>query len=214
MYKSLKKEIDELSGREEDLEKSNQKKSYKVFFDFFKEIIKVVIVSAIVVIPIRYYLIQPFFVSGASMVPQFHNGEYLIIDEFSYRNNAPQRGDVIVFRYPKDTSQFYIKRIIGLPGETIQIKNEQVVIYDKNKQLYPWGLLLDETGYLNKGEATKGNIDLVLEDNQYFVMGDNRQFSSDSRYWGPVDKKFIIGKVWVRAWPFNNLKIFSEQITY
>ncbi|MDP3057041.1 MAG: signal peptidase I [bacterium] len=214
MYKSLKKEIDELSGREENLEKSNQKKSYKVFFDFLKEIIKVVIVSAIVVIPIRYYLIQPFFVSGASMAPQFHNGEYLIIDEFSYRNNAPQRGDVIVFRYPKDMSQFYIKRIIGLPGETIQIKNEQVVIYDKNKQLYPWGLLLDETGYLNKEEATKGNIDLVLEDNQYFVLGDNRQFSSDSRYWGPVDKKFIIGKVWVRAWPFNNLKIFSQQITY
>lgn len=214
MYKSLKKEIDKLSGREEDYEKKNQGKSYKVFFNFFKEIIKVVIASAIIVIPIRYYLIQPFFVSGASMVPQFHNGEYLIIDEFSYRNNAPQRGDVIVFRYPKDLSQFYIKRIIGLPGETIQIKNEQIVIYDKNKQLYPWGLLLDETGYLNKEGVTKGNIDLALEDNQYFVLGDNRQFSSDSRYWGPVDKKFIIGKVWVRAWPFNSIKIFSEQITY
>lgn len=214
MYKSFKKEIDRLPGREEDYEEKKQEESYKGFFDFFKEIIKVVIISAVIVIPIRYYLIQPFFVSGASMVPQFHNGEYLVIDEFSYRNNAPQRGDVVVFRYPKDPSQFYIKRIIGLPGETIQIKNEQVVIYDKNKELYPWGLVLDETGYLRKGEVTKGNVNLTLEDSQYFVLGDNRQFSSDSRYWGAVDKKFIVGKVWIRAWPFDSVKIFSEQITY
>jgi len=211
MYKNLKKEIDELSGREEVDENKKQSESYKGFFDFFKEIVKVVVISAFIVIPIRYYMIQPFFVSGASMVPQFHNGEYLIIDEFSYRNNAPQRGDVIVFRYPKDPKQFYIKRIIGLPGETIQIKNEQVVIYNKGN---PWGLLLDETGYLQEGETTRGDIDAKLEDNQYFVLGDNRQFSSDSRYWGTVDKKFIIGKVWLRAWPFNEVKVFSEKITY
>ncbi|MBU3924372.1 signal peptidase I [Patescibacteria group bacterium] len=214
MSESFKKEIDQLSDSEENYEEKKQEGSYKGFFDFFKEIIKVVVISAVIVIPIRYYLIQPFFVSGASMVPQFHNGEYLIIDEFSYRNNAPQRGDVVVFYYPKDPSQFYIKRIVGLPGETVQIKNEQVIIYDKNKQLYPWGLVLDETGYLKKGETTKGNVDLMLEDDQYFVLGDNRQASSDSRYWGTLDKKFIIGKVWVRAWPFDSVKIFSEQITY
>lgn len=214
MYKSLKKEIDELSGREENYEKKKQKESYKVFFDFFKEIIKVIAVSAIIVIPIRYFLIQPFFVNGASMAPEFHDGEYLIVDEFSYRNNAPQRGDVIVFRYPKNPSQFYIKRIIGLPGETIQIKNEQVIIYDKNKRLHPWGLALDETGYLQKGEITKGNIDLELGDNEYFVLGDNRQASSDSRYWGALDEKFIIGKVWLRAWPFNEARVFSEKINY
>ncbi|MFH1049160.1 MAG: signal peptidase I [Patescibacteria group bacterium] len=214
MSESFKKEIDQLSDSEENYEEKKQEGSYKGFFDFFKEIIKVVVISAVIVIPIRYYLIQPFFVSGASMVPQFHNGEYLIIDEFSYRNNAPQRGDVVVFHYPKDPSQFYIKRIVGLPGETVQIKNEQVIIYDKNKQLYPWGLVLDETGYLKKGETTKGNVDLMLEDDQYFVLGDNRQASSDSRNWGTLDKKFIIGKVWVRAWPFDSVKIFSEQITY
>lgn len=211
MYKNFKKEIDQLSGREENYEEKEQEESYKGFFDFIKEIIKVVAISAIIVIPIRYYLIQPFFVSGSSMVPQFHNGEYLIIDEFSYRNNAPQRGDVVVFHYPKDKSQFYIKRIIGLPGETVQIKNEQVIIYNENN---PWGLILDEAGYLNKGEVTKGSIDLLLEANQYFVLGDNRQASSDSRYWGAVDKKFIVGKVWVRAWPFNEVKVFSKKITY
>ncbi len=211
MYKNLKKEIDQLSGREENYEEKDQEESYKGFFDFLKEIIKVVIISAIIVIPIRYYLIQPFFVSGASMVPQFHNGEYLIIDEFSYRNNTPQRGDAIVFRYPKAPSQFYIKRIIGLPGETVQIKDGQVLIFNKEN---PMGLLLDETGYLQKGEITKGNIDLKLEYNQYYVLGDNRQASSDSRYWGVVDKKFIIGKVWVRAWPFSEAKVFSEKINY
>lgn len=214
MYKSLKEEINRLSGREKGYEKKEQQEFYSGIFDFIKEIVKVVIISALIVIPIRYYLIQPFFVSGSSMVPQFHNGEYLIIDEFSYRNNPPQRGDVIIFRYPKDPSQFYIKRIIGMPGETIQIKDEKVIVYDKARQLYPWGLVLDETSYLINDERTKGNIDLTLEDNQYFVMGDNRQASSDSRLWGPVDKKFIIGKVWVRAWPFNEAKVFSEKITY
>lgn len=207
MYKNLKKEIDQLSGREEE----EQDESYKGFFDFVKEIIKVVAISALIVIPIRYYLIQPFFVSGSSMLPQFHNGEYLIIDELSYRNNVPQRGDVVVFRYPKDPSQFYIKRIIGLPGETVVLKNEQVIIYNKDN---PFGLVLDETGYLKPGEETKGNVDLTLQDNQYFVLGDNRQNSSDSRFWGTVDKKLIIGKVWVRAWPFNEVKVFAEPIKY
>lgn len=214
MYKKLQEEIDELSGRDKNYEGKEKEDSLKSIVDFIKEIIKVVIISAAIVVPIRYYLIQPFFVSGSSMVPQFHNGEYLIIDEFSYRNALPERGDVVVFRYPKDPSQFYIKRIIGLPGETIQIKDEKVIIYDKDKRIYPWGLALDESGYLQKGEITKGNIDLALGDNEYFVMGDNRQASSDSRYWGPVDKKFIMGKVWIRAWPFNEAKIFSEQITY
>lgn len=214
MYKSLKEEIDQLSGREENYKEKEQEESYKGFFDFIKEIVKVVVISALIVIPIRYYLIQPFFVSGSSMVPQFHNGEYLIIDEFSYRSNPPQRGDAVIFRYPKDPAQFYIKRVIGLPGETIQIKDDKVMIFDKARTLYPWGLVLDETAYLKKGELTKGNIDLTLGDDQYFVMGDNRQASSDSRYWGPVDKKFIIGKVWIRAWPFNEAKIFSEKITY
>lgn len=214
MYKNLKEEIGQLTGRDEDPEKKEQRELIKSIVDFVKEIIKVVVISALIVVPIRYYLIQPFFVSGSSMVPQFHNGEYLIIDEFSYRNNPPQRGDVIIFRYPKDTAQFYIKRIIGLPGETVQIKDEKVIIYDKERKLYPWGLALDETSYLKKGELTKGNVDITLGDSEYFVMGDNRNASSDSRYWGPVDKKFIIGKVWVRAWPFSEAKIFSEKITY
>ncbi len=211
MYKNLKQEVDKLSDQEEEGGKEEQEKAYKGFFNFFIEIVKVVIISAAIVIPVRYYLIQPFFVSGASMLPQFRNGEYLIVNEFTYNQEDPKRGDVIVFRPPKDTSQFYIKRIIGLPGETVQIKEGQVIIFNQQN---PWGMVLEESAYLNEGMPTKGSVDLSLGNEQYFVLGDNRQASSDSRYWGAVDRKFIIGKVWFRAWPFDEIKVFSEQITY
>lgn len=182
----------------------------KDVIDFFVEIIKVVIISAAIVVPIRYFLIQPFYVSGASMQPQFFNGEYLIIDEITYRAEMPKRGDVIVFKYPKDPSQFYIKRVIGLPGEIIEIKNGQVVIYNGEN---PIGKVLEEP-YLRAGEVTRGDIYQELGENQYYVLGDNRQASSDSRMWGTVDKKYIIGRVWVRAWPFDKAKIFSRETTY
>lgn len=206
----LKKIINQLIGNEES-ERASAKTIFKSFLKFFLEIVKVVIISALIVVPIRYFLIQPFFVSGASMQPQFSNGEYLIIDEISYRNSPPHRGDVIVFRYPKDPSQFYIKRIIGLPGETIRIKDNKVLIFNEQS---PWGLRLDESSYLRQGEITRGDIDVKLGDSEYFVLGDNRQASSDSRVLGAVDRKFIVGRVWLRAWPFDRAKVFSEQITY
>lgn len=206
----LKKTINQLIGSEE-AENAGIKTLFKSFLKFFLEIVKVVIISALIVVPIRYFLIQPFFVGGASMQPQFSNGEYLIIDEIGYRNNPPRRGDVIVFRYPKDPAQFYIKRIIGLPGETIRIKDNKVLIFNEES---PWGLQLEESFYLRQGEITRGDIDVKLGDSEYFVLGDNRQASSDSRVFGSVDKKFIIGRVWLRAWPFERAKVFSEQITY
>src|SRR3989344_1293745 len=86
---------------------------------FFWEIFKVVVISLVIIIPIRYFLIKPFYVKGASMEPNFHDYEYLIIDEISYRFNQPARGEVVVFKYPFDQSQFFIKRIIGMPGETV-----------------------------------------------------------------------------------------------
>lgn len=206
----FKKIISRLIGNEE-TESPGVKILLKGFLKFFLEVVKVVIVSALIVVPIRYFLIQPFFVSGASMQPQFSNGEYLIIDEISYRNSPPQRGDVIVFRYPKDPSQFYIKRIIGLPGETVRIKDNKVLIFNEES---PWGLQLDESSYLRQGEITKGDINIKLGGGEYFVLGDNRQASSDSRVFGAVDKKFIIGKVWLRAWPFDKSKVFNETIIY
>ena len=171
---------------------------------FIWEVVKIAVIAAAIVIPIRYYLFQPFFVRGESMDPNFENGDYLIIDEISYRFSEPARGEVVVFKYPLDESQRFIKRIIGLPGETVEIKNGQVIISNNQSSQN-----LNETGYL--GElVTGGDIKLTLGTGEYFVMGDNRDYSFDSRRFGPVPRENIIGKVVFRAWPFNSLTLFGK----
>ncbi|MFH1894589.1 MAG: signal peptidase I [Patescibacteria group bacterium] len=164
---------------------------------FFWEIAKIILVAMAIVVPIRYFLFQPFFVKGQSMEPNYETGDYLIIDELTYRLRDPERGEVIVFKYPNNTTQRYIKRIIGLPGETIEIKDGKVLIY-KNNQIPE---VLDESDYLPSDVQTAGNLKITLGDDEYFVLGDNRQVSSDSRRWGAVPKEDIIGKVYLRAWP-------------
>ncbi|MCX6759870.1 MAG: signal peptidase I [Candidatus Nealsonbacteria bacterium] len=176
----------------------------KKSLSFILEIAKIVVVALAIVIPIRYFLFQPFFVKGESMQPNFENGDYLIIDEISYRLRDPQRGEVIVFKYPQNESQLFIKRIIGLPGEKIEIIDNMIKVTKKDGQL----LDLKETSYLSSSIQTAGNMNITLEDNQYFVLGDNRQFSYDSRRFGVVSKNEIIGKVFLRAWPFSSLGIF------
>ncbi|MEK7138848.1 MAG: signal peptidase I [Patescibacteria group bacterium] len=166
---------------------------------FIWETIKVIVISLAIILPIRYYLVQPFFVKGASMEPSFEDGDYLLVDEISYRFSEPIRGDVIVFRSPEDRSQFFIKRIIGLPDETVEVKNNKVIIY-KPKDSDGW--VLPES-YLDPAQKTLGNMLLRLENGEYFVLGDNRLASSDSRRWGPVEKTLITGKAFLRAWPFN-----------
>ena len=173
---------------------------------FIWETVKIVVISLAIIIPVRYFLVQPFFVKGASMEQTFTDGNYILIDEISYRLENPQRGDVIVFKYPLDTTQFYIKRVIGLPGETVEIKNNQVIIYNQDHKN---GLTLSEK-YLEPGQLTLGDAKVKLEANQYFVMGDNRLRSSDSRRWGTVDRSLITGKVFFRAWPINEFGGFAK----
>ena len=168
------------------------------------EVVKIVILAAVIVLPVRYFLFQPFFVQGISMEPNFENGDYLIVDEISYRFRDPERGEVIVFKYPKNPIQRYIKRIIGLPGETVEIKEGQVIILDENGNQ-----TLNELDYLSENIETSGNIRVSLSEDEYFVLGDNRNFSSDSRRWGVLPKNYIIGKVYVRAWPFAALAKFE-----
>ena len=177
----------------------------KKLFIFIWETAKIVVISLAIIIPVRYYLIQPFFVHGASMEPNFSNGQYLIINEIGYRFDDPQRGEVVIFKYPLNLSQYYIKRIIGLPGETIEVKDGRVVVYNQN---FPEGRVLDESSYLPKDRITLGNIKVELEENEYFVLGDNRQASSDSRRWGELLREHIIGQVWIRAWPFNLAEVY------
>ncbi len=173
--------------------------------EFLWETIKIVIISLAIILPIRYFIIQPFYVKGASMEPNFYDHEYLIVDEISYRFREPARGEVIVFRYPRDPREFFIKRIIGLPGETIKIHNGQITIFNKQ---HPKGFKLDESAYLPKNVYTQGNLEIKLKNDEYFVMGDNRGSSLDSRRFGPIKRQSIIGRTWIRGWPINKITVF------
>lgn len=153
---------------------SEEKKSG--FWDF----IKFTVIAILIVVPVRMWVAQPFIVYGASMRPTFENGDYLIVDELSYHLRAPERDEVIVFRYPRDPSKFFIKRVIGLPGETMKMNNKTI----------------------------------TLKGDEYFVEGDNRSASSDSRRWGPVDEKLIVGRALVRLWPFNKIGILPGFLNY
>ncbi len=188
---------------------------------FLLEIVKVFILALVIITPIRVFLFQPFFVQGASMEPNFENGEYLIINELGYKETdigiggkelfsvSPfknlERGDTIVFKYPKDPKQYFIKRIVGLPGEKVKVSNGKVYIFNKEN---PDGFVLDESGYLSKEITTPGDLVQQLSETEYFAMGDNRFYRHDSRAWGPLDEKFVIGKVLIRAWPLNRASIY------
>ncbi|MCK5412983.1 MAG: signal peptidase I [Candidatus Pacebacteria bacterium] len=196
------------------IEDSNDNKSELGFFSEVKsfsfETIKIVIFSLIIIVGIRSFVMQPFFVSGQSMEPNFHDGDYLIVDEISYRLGDPERGDAIIFHYPNDTRLFYIKRIIGLPGEKIEIKDNVITIYNAEN---PGGMKLDENFYIPSEKVIIGNYIKELKNDEYYVLGDNRVASADSRVWGVLKKNFIVGKAWMRPWPLDNISVF-EKIGY
>ena len=175
---------------------------------FFWEIIKFAIIAFIVVVPIRIFIASPFIVSGNSMDPSFATGDYLVVDEISYRLEEPARGDVVVFKYPKDPSKFFIKRVIGLPGETVEIRDGTIFITNKTS---PGGFNLEEP-YIKFPKAD--SMLVVLSDTEYFVMGDNREASSDSRIWGPLNERFITGRVLLRLFPLPGLALFPEKAVY
>jgi signal peptidase I len=171
---------------------------------FILEVLQIIIISSAIIIPIRYFLIQPFYVKGASMEPNFYDQEYLIIDELSFRFREPHRGEIVVFRYPKDPDEFFIKRIVGLPGETVEVNSGKVLIYNDDN---PNGMLLEEE-YL-EGEKTFGKKRVTLSVDEYYVFGDNRDESLDSRSFGPIKDKHLIGRVWVRGLPFSRAQTFD-----
>jgi signal peptidase I len=181
-------------------------------FIFVWELFKVTVISLAIILPVRYYLIQPFYVRGASMEPNFHNHEYLIVDQISYRFRQPERGEVIVFRYPRNPQEYFIKRVIALPNESIEIINGDVYIYN---ELNPDGVLIDEP-YLDDNYLSNYNSEekIILSANEYYVLGDNRGSSMDSRSFGPLNEKFITGKVLLRGLPVNRATIFNHLPTY
>lgn len=173
---------------------------------YIGELLQVIIISLAIIIPIRYFLVQPFYVKGASMEPSFYDKEYLIIDELSYRFNHPERGDIVVFRYPLDPSQYFIKRVIGLPGERVRINGGQVTVFNSQNTD---GVSLDESAYLPNA-FTAGEKTVTLRADEYYLLGDNRSSSMDSRVFGPVKRKLIVGRVWLRGWPIDRLTNFSS----
>jgi len=172
---------------------------------FIFDVLQIVIVSAAIIMVIRYFLIQPFYVKGASMEPNFYDREYLIIDELTFRFRAPERGEIVVFRYPRDPSQYFIKRIVGLPGETVEVIDGHVVVYN---DIYPNGIILEEA-YLDDS-VTEGKKKVTLGTTEYYVLGDNRDESLDSRSFGPVLDTFLVGRVWIRGLPLSRIGHFTS----
>jgi signal peptidase I len=174
----------------------------------FWELLKFIVISLAIVIPIRMFVMQPFVVSGLSMFPAFNDKEYLIVDELSYNFRDPVRGEVVIFRYPKNPSIFYIKRVIGLPNETVEIHGGVATIINEE---HPEGFIVDQP-YVENTSNTPSEV--TLKDGEYFVMGDNRSASSDSRYWGALPRKNIIGRAYLRLLPIAHAKVLPGAYTY
>ncbi len=172
------------------------------------EFIRFACVVIVVVVVVRVFIAQPFIVSGSSMIPTFQNSNYLIVDELSYRFHEPKRGDVIVFHPPPDPSTYYIKRIIGIPGDTMHIKNGVVTLSNKE---HPDGIILSEP-YIAKDTLTEEET-IPVPDGQYFVMGDNRPASFDSRRWGLLPRQNITGRAFIRLFPINEISILPGAYT-
>ncbi|MEK7626846.1 MAG: signal peptidase I [Patescibacteria group bacterium] len=174
----------------------------KILWSIF-EVAETVIIAVVAVFIVRSFITQPFLVSGSSMEPSFKNGNYLLVDELTYRFRAPERGEVVVFKYPNDTNSYFIKRIIGLPGEMVRTGGGQVEVLKKDGKT----IALDES-YVSR-ESQGAEMEKTLAAGEYFVMGDNRDFSFDSRNWGPLPEDDLVGVVRFRLWPFNEAMAFS-----
>jgi signal peptidase I len=153
------------------------------------------------------FLFQPHKVDGSSMYPNFHDKEFILTDKISYRRVDPARGDVIIFHAPPPYDSDFIKRIIGLPGETIMINNGEVYINGKklDEPYIPQNYVTSEKSFLRDG------VPYDIPEGYYMVMGDNRGFSSDSREWGPIAKKAIVGKAWLRYWPPDQMGFVKHE---
>ena len=169
------------------------------------DVVKFVLITAAIVLPVRFFIAQPFLVSGPSMEPTFNNNDYLIVDEISYRFEKPKRGEVIIFNQPTE-KKYLIKRIIGLPGETVEIDTDKITIKNSDN---PNGFVLDQS-FLKYNSPDK-KMTVTLDSDHYFVMGDNRPVSYDSRYFGPLAAKEIVGRPLIRLYPFNQINLFPGE---
>ena len=169
------------------------------------ETIRFVIIALCVIVIFRTFIASPFIVEGPSMDNTFHDNDYLIIDKLSYRFEEPARGDIIVFQYPYDPSMHHIKRIVGLPGDTISVRDNHIEI---TNPAHPEGVVLSEPFLVPTHNTIPVSDSRTLGPDEYYVMGDNRDVSLDSRRYGALNKSFITGRVLVRLYPFSTLGTF------
>lgn len=170
-----------------------------------RETIRFAITALATILIIRTFVASPFIVEGASMDATFHDNDYLIVDKLSYRFNEPQRGDIIVFRYPNNPSVHHIKRIIGIPGDIVTVRDSTVSITNTT---YPNGIVLNEPYLIVSNNQIPYADSRTLGEHEYYVMGDNRDASLDSRRYGQLEETFISGRVIARLFPFNTMRIF------
>lgn len=176
------------------------------FAAFVGEMARFALITLAIVLPIRIFIAEPFIVSGASMEPTFETNDYLIVDRLTYRFEEPKRGDVVIFKYPKDPSKYFIKRVIGLPGDTVVLSGTGVTI--KNSA-HPEGFSIEQP-YVVFGQAEDRSF--VVGPDEFFVMGDNRAASLDSRAWGDLPAQNIVGRALVRLFPPNEFSLFPGAI--
>lgn len=175
---------------------------------FFLDIIETIVIALAIFVVVYLFLVQPHQVKGQSMFPKFHDGEYILTNKVSYRIHDPERGDVVVFKSPNNAEVDFIKRIVGIPGERVKIMSGRVFVN---------GMELDESNYLpsdyvtNSGAFARESQEVVVPESQYFVLGDNRSHSSDSREWGFVQIDDIVGKAWLRYWPIDRLGLIPHE---
>lgn len=165
-----------------------------------KELIRFILIAVIIVVPIRVFIMQPFVVSGTSMDPTFHDKEYLIADKLTYNLHTYTRGDVVVLKLPSENGKHLIKRLVGLPGDTVTLTPDGKITI-KNTD-HPEGFTIDET-YVENHDGY--NLTITIPDGKVFVLGDNRPVSYDSRAWGLLDEKKLVGRAYLRLWPLNKI---------
>lgn len=173
---------------------------------FFLDIIQVIVFAIAIFLFVYLLVLQPHKIKGDSMQPNFPDGEYLLTDKVTYRLDEPKRGDVIVFKAPTGNGDEFIKRIIGLPGETVSITNGEVYI---NKELLNEPYLSDEI-YTSSASFLSEGKEVTVPEESYLVFGDNRPRSSDSRVFGFITKKDITGRAWLIYWPIENAGVVDK----